>query len=270
MALLLVPLSFAAEPIVVGGGGGPDVGGLREERLVGWDQVGFVPSRPESPAMGPDRLALGPGGAAAVFDPVSHRVLVIGGGSFAVTGLDGLAFTSSGVILVMDDGARRLTAWDPSGALLDQRAFPGLVPPGGTLVVDGDLALSRDVFGNDHPLATVGSSGALTAPDAAALLAAPRVVQRVGTQIRVDGVTVAEVSGERGGARLLGDWLIVESLAAGVVTRAAISLDGGTRVNLPARGRLYAPTEDVAVSPEGELGWIDPRTDGLHLVRVTP
>ena len=146
----------------------------------------------------------------------------------------------------------------------------GLVPPGGTLELQGDVAVSRDVFGNGHPLAVVGTSGALTAPTGPALLPAARMVEKVGSRIRVDGVTIAEISGEKGGARVLGDWVIVESLSAGAVTRTAIALDGGTRVTLPVRGRLYAPTDDISVSPEGELGWIDPRADGLHLVRVTP
>jgi hypothetical protein len=260
--------ALAAEPLVEV----PDPrapGGLRAEVVLTWSEVGLAPARVESPAIGPDRVAAGPGDLVAVHDPVGGRVVVPGVGAVAVQGVDGLAFTASGVLLVMDDRARRLRSFDIEGALLDDQPFPGVVAGGGVLVVDGELVLSVDVFGNGHPLAFVGATGALTPPAEPALVPPARRVVRQGAMILVDGRAVASV-GARGGARLLGDWLLVESLDAGVVTRRAIPLEGGDAVELPARERIYAPAQDVSVGPDGDLAWIDPRADGLHLVRVSP
>lgn len=269
MPLWLVPLSLAAEPVVVGTADPRGPAPLRVEVVLSWGDVGFAAAAEESPAIGPDILALGPDGAAAVYDPLGRRVIVAGEGAFDVAGADGLAFTAAGVLLVMDGSARVLRAYDTGGALLDEQGFPGVVPPGGTLSVEGAVVVSVDVFGNGHPLATVTSAGALTAPKGPSLLAPSRRVMRSGTSIVVDGQSVATV-GERGGGKLFGDWLLVESVERGSVSRVAIPLEGGVSVALPVRGRLYAPAQGVAVGPDGELGWLDPRADGLHIVRVAP
>jgi hypothetical protein len=267
MPLWLVPLSLAGEPVGVPG---PDVsapGALRDEVVLAWSTVGFAPAAPESPAIGPSLLALGPDGRAAVYDPLGRRVIVVGAGAFPVGAAADLAFTSAGVLLVMDDAGRSLRAYAVGGKLLGERAFPGIVPPGGSLGLDGDIACSIDPFGNCHPLAEVSSDGALGAAAGPGLRPPERRVVNQGGALLVDGHRVATLPG-RGGGRILGDWLLVETMDEGTATRRAVPLDGGATVALPVRGRLYAPARDVAVSPDGDLGWIDPRTDGLHLVRV--
>ncbi len=269
MPLWMVSIALATEPIVIGESD-PDAPSLqRTEVVLSWSEVGLRPAAPESPAIGPDHFAVGPRGVSAVYDSLHKRVVVLGGASFPVAASDGLAFTAAGVLLVLDDRSRTLRAYGTNGALLDSSAYPGVVPPGGWLRVEGAVVASVDVFGNGHPLATVSANGALTAPTAPGLVPAARRVTRSGSALVVDGRTVALVEG-RGGARLLGDWLVVEAMDDGAVTRSAIPLDGGETVSLPVRGRLYAPAQDIAVGPEGDLAWIDPRADGLHLVRVAP
>ncbi len=269
MPLWMVSIALATEPIVVGPAD-PEAPALqRSEVVLSWDEVGLRPAVPESPAIGPDRLALGPDGVSAIYDPLGKRVILVGGSSFAVPAADGLAFTTSGVLLVLDDRARTLRAYRQDGGLVDEQALPGVVPPGGALRVEGAVVTSVDLFGNGHPLATVSTAGVLTSPQRPTLVPAARRVVRTGGSFVVDGRTVATIEG-RGGARLLGDWLLVEAVGDGAVMRAAIPLEGGDTVSLPTRGRLYAPAQDVAVGPDGDLAWIDPRADGLHVVRVAP
>ncbi|MDP2315190.1 MAG: hypothetical protein Q8P41_19985 [Pseudomonadota bacterium] len=267
--LSLTPMSFAAEPVLVGSPQSRVPAAITVEVVLSWNEVGFRSAAPESPAIGPDLLALGPDGAAAVYDPIDRAVVVVGGKSFPVAGADGLAFTAAGVLLVMDNAARTLRAYDRGGALLDEQAFPGLVPTGGYLAVSGAAVLSVDAFGNGHPLAVVSTAGVLSAPKGAALVPPARRLVRTGSSLLVDGTAIATFTG-RGGGRLFGDWLLVEAMNDGTVSRTAIPLDGGPTVSLPVRGRVYAPSQDVAVAPDGALGFLDPQPDGLHVVRVAP
>ncbi len=293
MPLWLIPLSLAADPGTPAPGPleiGPGVSdpgtigdGRRTEIVLSWASVGFAPAVPESPAIGPDLLALGPNGLAAVYDPLGKRVIVVGGATFAVPAADDLAFTAGATLLVLNDRARTLRAYTPAGDLLGERALPGLVPPGGFLGLDGETVCSVDVFGGCHPLAVVRGDplavvrgDPLGAPSGPALRPAARRMEKQGDALLVDGERVVTGIG-RGGGRLLGDWLIVETMDEGTVTRSAVPVSRGRAapvvedaIPLPVRGRLYAPARDVSVAPDGSLGWIDPRADGLHLVRVAP
>lgn len=274
MPLWLVPFSltpfvWATEPVLAQGPDPVSPASISLEIVLPWDQVGLRPAVPESPAIGPDLFALGPYGAAAVYDPVGRRVVLESGRSFPVAGADGLAFTGTNVILVMDGASRVLRAYEPDGTLLDEQGLPGIAPPGGSLSVRSSLVLSIDVFGNGHPIATVSVSGALSAPKGPFLVPPAHTLVRAGASLLVDGAPVATLTG-RGGGRLYGTWLLVEDMNDGAVSRTAIPLGGGASVTLPARGRVYTPSQDVSVAPDGSLGYLDPQADGLHVVRVSP
>jgi hypothetical protein len=269
MPFWLVPLTFAGEPVVVGSPDPRAPSGLRGEVVLPWSVVGLEPKATDAPAIGPDFLTLGPDGLAAVYDPLGKRVIVVGEGAFPVPAATDLAFTDDGVLLVLDDSARSLRAYDIDGALLGERPFPAIVPAGGSLGIDGVTACSVDVFGNCHALATLAPGGALDVVHGPSLRAPARQLVRDGATLRVDGKAVVTLP-VRGGGRLLGDWLLVETMDDGTASRRALPVDGGAAVTLPVRGRVYTPQRDVAVGPDGDLGWLDPRADGLHLVRVSP
>ncbi|MES2642451.1 MAG: hypothetical protein V4850_23410 [Myxococcota bacterium] len=268
MPLWLVALSYGAEPIVVGSV--PDTTidvAVSVEVVVPWSEAGLVPARAESPPIGPDLLAMGPDGEVAFYDPVHASVVIVGMGSFPVAGVDDLLFTPSGTLLVLSGGF--LSAYDASGVLVERRALPGMVPPGGALGLDGSVVCSLDLFGGCHTIAIMTGGGGLASYDGPSLRPPTRVVRRVGDALFVNDRRIATLAG-RGGGRLLGDWLLVEEMDDGTVSRRAVSLRDGAEVALPVEGRLYAPSRDVACAPDGTLGWIDPRADGLHIAQVTP
>lgn len=268
MSLWIVSMALATEPGARVPGVSPAGVALRSELVLTWAEVGFRAAGPESPAVGADLLAVGPAGSWAVYSPVGRRI-VTATSAWSVSGADALAFTDAGLLVVMDDRARSLVVYGEDGEILGRRGFPDIVPHGGALAVVGSLLVSVDVFGNGHPLASVNESGVLVPPSKNTLRAPTRRVVTSGTSVLVDGRRVASV-GERGGARLLGDWLLVESVSQGDVSRVAIPLEGGETLNLPVRGRLYAPTVDASAAPDGTFGWMDPQPDGLHVVVVTP
>jgi hypothetical protein len=249
--LLLLPLALAAGPPA-------------DVRLP-WTAVGFSPAGPESPAFGPDLLAAGPDGRWAAWDPV--RGVVIGVATIPLPHVDGLAFTRDGDLLVLDESRRTLTRWH-GGSEVASIAEDRLCPVGVELVVAGDLAAGRDVFGNLHPLAALGSGG-LDAPSGPHLLPAPHVVRLEGGKVTVDGVAIV-VPADTLGAHLLGDWLVADAGRPGAVReRVAISLATGRSVAIPTKGR-YRPASGLAAAPDGALAYLDPRDDGLHVVRVAP
>ncbi len=268
MQFLLLAQALGAAPAPMGSVG--DASALhRTDVVIPWSQLAFEPARPESPAMGPDLLAVGSGGVTAVFDAADDRVSVTGGAAFAVGRADGLAFDTAGHIVVLDDGAREVRVYSAGGSRLDRMALPGVAPAGGTLLVQGESIVSVDLFGNGHPLAIVARTGMLSPVDGVELLAPTHRVTRNGGTISVDGRAVVTRTG-RVGARSLGGWLLVEAMNEGTVTREAFRLANGASVTLPVRGRRYAPTLDVVSAPDDTLAWMDPRDDGLHVVTVTP
>lgn len=232
--------------------------GARGERVVGWDQVGLAPAGPESAAFGPGRLAIGPDGAWAVWDVVNHRV--IGSfGEWGAAGVDGLAFAPDGDLLVLQ--GRALLRVD--GAQVASVAVPGLVPPGAELEVWGGVAMGVDALGNGHPVAMVDAGGLGPASGPSLVAPDPTVIVR-GGDVLLDGAVVA-----RGAlaARRVGDCAVVERGARGAVTGRALVCPGG-RWELPVDG-LYRPVGWIAADGLGGHAWLDPRADGLHLVRVS-
>lgn len=270
--LCLLPAARAAE---LPGGGvtvpRPDLPALEAEVVLPWSVVRLRPAAPEAPAVGPELLAVGSDGQWAVWDPVA-RVVLGAGFSVAVPHADGLVYTEDGDLLVLDDGARTLARYAVVGgaaASLARVAIPGLSPVGATLEIEDNLAVGRDVFGNLHPLADLAGGGLDPAAGSQLLPAAHRARVEAG-RLSVDGVEIG-VSGVVG-ARTVGEWVVVESGARGAITRrTAVSLVTGRQVALPIRvGAPYRPVADVSVGPDGALAFLDPKTDGLHIVRVSP
>lgn len=257
--LLFAPWLFAGEPA-------PSASfeplqpapGSSSELVLGWDRVGHHPGGPESAAFGPGWLAIGPGGAWAVWDVVNLRV-VGSFGSVVAPSVDGIAFAPDGDLLLLQ--GRTLWRWD--GDRAESIRVPGLVPPGSGLEVWGGVAMGVDVLGNGHPIAMV-DAGALGAVSGPSLVEAdPSVVLRSGV-VWIDEEPVA-----RGAlaARRIGECALVEYGQRGAVSgRALVCADA--RWELPTGG-AYRPTGWIAADGAGGYAWLDPRADGLHLVRVS-
>jgi len=205
--------------------------------LLPYSDLAFLPATEERPALGSGRLALGPDGAWAVYDPVRRRIVSDTGG-VAHGAVDDLLYATDGTLVVLDE------------------TRPGLVPSGSFLAEwDGEV-VAVDPFGNGHPM-----------DGSARLLKPPHTLDVAEGVVRRDGVVVFRGEG-RVAARALGEWVLVDTLVDGRASRLA--LHGDTRVSLPVAGRRYVPEDDVALAPDGGLGWLDPREDGVHLVVVAP
>lgn len=270
MSFLLLLPTFAAEPAHAGGVG--DGAGMhRNEVVIPWSALAFQAARTESPAVGPDLLAVGTRARVAMYDAVDDSVTIVGApvAPFSVGHADGLAVSNAGQVVVLDDSAREVRVYAADGGRVSAMGLPGVVPADGTLAIDGQTLLSVDIFGNGHRIATLSVSGELGKTTGPAMQVPTHDIRRSGGTISVDGREVATRTG-RVGARSLGRWLLVEAMDEGTVTRDAILLSDGTTVSVPVRGRMYAPRLDIASAGDGTLAWMDPRDDGLHVVTVTP
>ncbi len=243
----------------------------RVETVLPWGSVGLSPALPEQAAFGPDQLALGPDGAWALWDPV--RAEVHGSfGRLSLPAVTGLAFTVEGDLLVLHDGVRELRRF--RGLTEQARGrIDDLCPIGGTLVVVGDEALVIDAFGNAHPAATLTLGG--LGPARRPLLRPPahRATLRQG-RLDVDGRAL-DLGADVVAARVLGDHLLIEHGARGAVTHRGLyplrpTASPAAELRLPGPSAVYAPAAAIAVGPDGEVGWLDPQPDGLHIVRVRP
>ncbi len=240
-----------------------------------WTELGMQPAAAEATARGPELLHTGAGGRLALYDTVRREVALLEGDqvtlAFPVRHASDLALVDGGV-LVLDHSAREVELWSLDGALRSVRSLPDLVPTSVGLAVVGDQVHGRDVFGNGHPVATVGGGDLGPSRDVG--------LQALGAEVFWDGETMStsglrlhlpqsiKASGQR-----FGDWLVVDVVVSDSpieVTRTAWHVSSGQSVDLPVEGRLYAPRGDVAATPEGDLVVIVPRDAGLEILRVSP
>ena len=251
---------------------------ISESWTLPWSEVGFVAAAAESMAMGPDRLSAGPDGAITLYDPVERSLITVVEGQVVrrqPTGaIDDLLHSPQGLLLTVDHSGRTLRS--PSARL----RLPPLAPSHGQLDQVGDQVLLRDLFGNGHPIATLAPDGALSAPRDQALVAPACELRWSPPQLFACGQTLrlpaaVKASGqlfEGGGQR----WLLVEAVSQPgglgpiAVERWAQNLDSGVVAALPTEGRLYAPSDDLAVDGDGAFVWMSPVAAGLRITRVSP
>lgn len=257
------------------------------EALVPWSQLELRPARAEAPPIGPDRVAAGPAGQVALWNPASGWLdLYESVGAFAdgepsaslrLRAVDEVLWTDAGVV-VLDAGARAVALYDAGGQRVDAARLPDLTPPDCGLSARGAALYATDAFGNRHGLATLSRAG--FKPWTGPRVSPPEVEVRWraadGVMV-VDGVELALPPALKSGGRALTGgghtWLIVDQVVSDAplaVSRVAISLGSGARVALPSGGRLYAPSSDLSVNGRGQLVWLSPTADGLRLGEVSP
>ena len=255
------------------------------EAVVPWSQLDLTPARAEAPALGPDRLAAGPTGQVAIWNPASGWLdLYDGLGAFKdgeasasvrLRAVDDLVWTDAGLV-VLDAGARQVSLYDPLGQRLDRARLPDLVPPDCGLAVQGAALYATDAFGNRHGLAQLSAAG-FGAWNGARVSPPEVVVRALKSELEVDGVPVPVPAALKTSGRVLTGggqrWLIVDQVVGDApihTARTAISLKTGVRTTLSPANRLYAPSADLSVNGRGQLVWLSAQTDGAHLIEVNP
>lgn len=242
--------------------------------MLPWADVGFAPAQGASPAFGPDRLAAGPDGMAAVYDTVGQRVIVLSDLAIAATvpaeRVTDVALTADGDLVVLRD--RTVSLIDLRGTVFDQLEAPDVVGPHSALRVDGDTIWATDVFGQWHRIGRVnvrdlGPAEASTRSKTTlevAVDAPSGTVVVDGAPYKVPKVVSAEARAVEQGARR---WIVLDASTASGPHRTAW-IDGRS-APLPVSG-VYAPADALAVDLDGRLWAISPQSDGLHVLRVSP
>ncbi|NOY26020.1 MAG: hypothetical protein GXP62_09130 [Oligoflexia bacterium] len=263
---------------------GPAAAATTSRSVLPWSQLSLEPAAPDAAARGPELLTAGHLGMLAVCDPVSHEVDLIdasGAGGDRVSsrlavGLCGdIAFALTGDLVILDNATRRLSLVGVDGQTLAQVTLPDLAPTGLHLAIENDQVLGLDLFGNAHPLASV--EGASLQPARQTKLedrAGAILWDAASHSLHTDGLTLDLPQARVASGQQVGDWLIVDIVVndapALMVRRQAWHVPTGQVVDLPVQGRLYAPHQDAAQDDQGRLVVLDPRADGLGLLRVSP
>lgn len=264
--LLLLHFAFAAP---VGEPGLPPTSSPDTQRVLAWGDVGFSPAALDSPAFGPDLLALGDGQDWALWDPVRHVVFGDAGGARFVARVDradALAFVG-GDVLVLDASARTVSAWRGAERAATI-ALDGLCPGDVQLVVDGDRVFGEDAFRNLHPVAQ-WHGGALAPLGGRRLLPPPHSVRVQAGIVAWDGAELDAPEHPLAG-RAIGGWLLLDTGVPGRIgDRVLLHPQTGREVIVPLAG-AYVPSSGVAAGPDGSAGFIYAAADGVHVVRVRP
>lgn len=243
--MLLISLALAADPI-------------------SWDHFPLQPARPDAQALGPDWMMVGPQGP-LIYDAVDHQLYTLTGQHMTVPMADdGLILPDQSILLRND---RQVWWLDRDGELRSQMALPDLVPPG-PLKLEGTMLYVEDVFLNLHPAFSIRAHQLIPATDPT-LRPNPRPVQRAGLALSVGGKQMAQCQ-QRCGGYLVGDWLIVEEHGAQGIVRYGIHTGTHQRVELSVGPRLYAPSRDLAVGPDGHLWWMQATAGGLIVEEISP
>lgn len=250
-----------------------------EEIRLPYAEVGFDAGAVDEDARGGQLLTAGPSDRLALYNPVDGAVVLLDGdgtirGGFDALGISSMAWDSAGRLVTYAAHRRTLSLHSPDGVLLDEAGLPDIVPPGGTIAIAAADVFVVDVFGNLHRAAAI-TDGTLQPPSG------PTLVQGAG-RIRWDGaahtMTVDGIAWPLPGAikasghLVSDDWLLLDAVVTEspiTVTRTAILRETGESLELPVSSRLYVPDGDTAAQA-GDLLYLDPRADGLYLVRVTP
>lgn len=264
--LFLLHVAFAAP---VGEPGSPTTWSPDTQLVLPWDDVGFSPGALDSPAFGPDLLALGDGQDWALWDPVRHVVFGDAGGTRFVARVDradALAFVG-GHVVVLDASARTVSAWR-GAERASTIALDGLCPGDVQLVVDGDRVFGQDAFRNLHPVAQ-WTEGRLSPLGGPRLLPPPHSVRVQAGGVEWDGVAL-DVPEHALAGRAVGGWLLLDAGVPGRIgDRVLLQPETGREVLVPLGG-AYVPSSGVAAGPDGSVGFVYATADGVHLVRVRP
>ena len=250
-----------------------------EETLLPYAVVGFEPGSVDEQPRGGELLTVGMRGQLALYNPVSAQVLLLDQAYRVAATIDAIdvgsmAWDEHGRLLLYAPHRRMLSLHGPDGALLDVAELPDIVPTGGQVVIDAAEVFIVDVFGNRHRAARLADG--LLLPEGRTVVPGPGRIRweaELG-RLTVDGVYWPLPDAIKASGRLIGeDWLLVDQVVAEspiAATRTAMLRETGEHHSLPVEGRRYVPRADVVAGEAGQLLYLDPRMDGLYLVRVTP
>lgn len=243
--------------------------------LLPWTELGLSEASVDAQARGPGLLDVGPTGRLLLYDSVRREVVLLEDDhpavAFPVRHASDLLLLDRG-ILVLDHAARELSLWSLDGQQRAVHGLPPLVPTAVTLRLEGDQVLALDPFGHGHPVATIGD-GELRPPVAKGLQERSPAVRWDGSMMFTAGLDLSLPHAIKASGQRFGDWLVVDEVVADSpieVTRTAWHVPSRQAHPLPVQGRLYAPSGDLAATPEGELVVLVPRAEGLEILRVSP
>ena len=250
-----------------------------EETLLPYSVVGFEPGGVDAPSRGGELLTAGSRGQLALYNPVSAEVILLDGdhlvtATIDAVGVGSMAWDEHDRLLLYAPHRRELSLHGPDGVQLDVAELPDIVPPGGRVVIAAAEVFIVDVFGSRHRAARLDDG--LLPPEGRTLVPGAGRVRWESEQrlLTVDGVHWPLPDAIKASGRLVGeDWLLIDQVLTEspiVATRAVALRETGERHSLPVDGRRYVPRGDVALDEVGRLLYLDPRIDGLYLIRVSP
>ncbi|MFL5345016.1 MAG: hypothetical protein ACJ8AT_09485 [Hyalangium sp.] len=241
--------------------------------------VGFQPASVDEQALGPDHLAVGPKGVAALYDRVRGRVLVLARdgapGSFEAGQVDGLSFTPQGELLVIDSSLHQLRIYRPSGELQHKIDIPRDGPLGAISLENGVIYVTTRE-GQRRAVAEL-AGGKLLPPQRGVELSKEQLLalkEHVpgGQLMRLGGESLVVPEKVRISAQPMGKW--IELVIAATDSNGHVRVERTLRrpgqvVALPdgARG-AYAPVDDLAVATDGTVVYLEPGEKELALAWI--